>query len=107
MLPDGNAALKRADSENYDLVICDMKMPGLDGQQFYKTLVKSGNLLSERFLFVTGDVVSLNTQDFMARHRMPHVAKPFRMKELKERVREFTERGISHNSAAIAARKNA
>src|SRR5437016_711078 len=58
VLLDGHAALERAARESYDLVICDMKMPGLDGQHFYRSLEGHGNSLSERFLFVTGDVLA-------------------------------------------------
>jgi DNA-binding response OmpR family regulator len=32
---DGCKALHLADRETYELVICDMKMPGLDGQAFF------------------------------------------------------------------------
>ena len=91
VLLDGREALEQAGRENYDLVICDMKMPGLDGQQFYKGLVQGGNRLSERFLFVTGDVVSQHTQRFMERHNLPHVAKPFLMEELKDQVHSLLD----------------
>jgi signal transduction histidine kinase/CheY-like chemotaxis protein len=91
VLLDGREALEQAGRENYDLVICDMKMPGLDGQHFYKGLVQGGNRLSERFLFVTGDVVSQHTQRFMERHNLPHVAKPFLMEELKDQVRSLLD----------------
>ncbi len=91
VLLDGHEALEQAGRENYDLVICDMKMPGLDGQHFYKGLVQAGNRLSERFLFVTGDVVSQHTQRFMERHNLPHVAKPFRMEELKDQVHSLLD----------------
>jgi signal transduction histidine kinase/AmiR/NasT family two-component response regulator len=91
VLLDGHQALEQAGRENYDLVICDMKMPGLDGQHFYKGLVQAGNLLSERFLLVTGDVVSQHTQRFMERHNLPHVAKPFRMEELKDQVHSLLD----------------
>jgi CheY-like chemotaxis protein len=86
-LLDGREALERAGEEDYDLVICDMKMPELDGERFYKTLSASGNPLSRRFLFVTGDVVAAHTQDFLERHQLPYVAKPFRVEELTEKVR--------------------
>ena len=46
---DGREALQQADRETYDLVICDMKMPGLGGQHFYQALVQAGNPLSKRF----------------------------------------------------------
>ena len=86
-LLDGYEALERAARASYDLVICDMKMPGLDGQHFYETLACMGNPLSKRFLFVTGDVLSSHTQEFLERHHLPHVAKPFRVEELTEKVR--------------------
>ncbi|HXM16544.1 MAG TPA: ATP-binding protein [Candidatus Eremiobacteraceae bacterium] len=86
-LLDGREALERAAEEDYDLVICDMKMPELDGEHFYKTLAASGNPLSRRFLFVTGDVVAAHTHDFLDRNQLPHVAKPFRVEELTEKVR--------------------
>src|SRR5262249_38377800 len=38
----GREAQNRA-SESFDLVVCDMKMPGFDGAQFYRGLVRSGN----------------------------------------------------------------
>jgi CheY-like chemotaxis protein len=86
-LLDGYEALERAARASYDLVICDMKMPGLDGQHFYETLACMGNPLSKRFPFVTGDVLSSHTQEFLERHNLPHVAKPFRVEELTEKVR--------------------
>jgi signal transduction histidine kinase len=86
-LLDGHEALERAARESYDLVICDMKMPGLDGQRFYETLASTGNPLYKRFLFVTGDVLSSHTYEFLECHHLPHVAKPFRVEELTGKVR--------------------
>ena len=109
VLLDGRRALKRAASESYDLVICDMKMPGLDGQHFYKTLVRTGNPLREKFLFVTGDVVAAQTQEFLERNSLPHVAKPFRMEELIEKVRDVLQSQLVRQRAktqkSTAARK--
>jgi len=91
LLLDGRETLKRAASEDYDLVICDMKMPRLDGQRFYNTLARTGNPLREKFLFVTGDVIAAHTHEFLERHHLPHVAKPFRVEELTEKVRRVLE----------------
>jgi CheY-like chemotaxis protein len=63
-----------------------MKMPGIDGQHFYRSLAQSQNPLREHFLFVTGDVLAPQTQEFLDRYRIPHVAKPFRVEELTEIV---------------------
>ena len=86
VLLDGREALSRAATQTFDLVICDMKMPGLDGQHFYKSLERSGNPLRKRFLFVTGDIIAAHTREFLERNHLPHVAKPFRVEELTEKV---------------------
>ena len=76
----------RRERESYDLAVCDLKMPGMDGQMFYQTLVQRQNPLREHVLFVTGDMVAPRTQEFLDRHHLAHVAKPFRMEELSGAV---------------------
>jgi signal transduction histidine kinase/FixJ family two-component response regulator len=108
VLLDGREALDMAARQTYELVICDMKMPGLDGQHFYKFLERTGNHLRERFLFVTGDVMGAQTREFLERNRLPHVAKPFRVEELTEKVHAVLHMQARPESAAAAAsRKNA
>jgi CheY-like chemotaxis protein len=107
VLLDGREALDRAARQNFDLVICDMKMPGLDGQHFYKSLERSGNPLRERFLFVTGDVIAAQTRDFLERNHLPHVAKPFRVEELTEKVHGVLAVAVHQQTPpAVVARKN-
>jgi two-component system, NtrC family, sensor kinase len=86
VLLDGRAALERVAAKDYDLVICDMKMPGLDGQHFYQHLVSTSNALQNKFLFVTGDAIAAHTHEFLERNDVPYVAKPFRVEELTEKV---------------------
>lgn len=106
VLLDGREALERAARESYDLVICDMKMPGLEGQRFYQSLARNANALRERFLFVTGDVMAAHTQEFLKRNKLPHVAKPFRVEELTEKVHAVLQ--IRENTpAAEVGRQNA
>ena len=87
VLRDGESALDQAEREDYDLVICDLKMPGMDGQKFFQSLGKRRNPLQGHVLFVTGDVVAPRTQEFLERHGLPYVAKPFRVEELSRAVR--------------------
>ena len=106
ILLDGHEALDRAARESYDLVICDMKMPGLDGQNFYKSLARTGNPLRDHFLFVTGDIVAAPTHEFLERNHIPHVAKPFRVEELMEKVYRVLGQSLPA-SPVDAERKNA
>jgi signal transduction histidine kinase/CheY-like chemotaxis protein len=92
VLLDAREGLRCAAERSFDLVICDMRMPGLDGQQFYQSLVRSGNALQHSFLFVTGDVIAPATHAFLERHQLPHLAKPFRVEELTERVHSVLDK---------------
>jgi len=108
VLLDGREALARAAGQSFDLVICDMKMPGLDGQHFYKSLERSGSPLRKRFLFVTGDTMAAHTREFLESNHLPHVAKPFRVEELTEKVRSVL--AIQNQRQTLTAevtRKNA
>ena len=108
VLLDGREALARAARQNYALAICDMKMPGLDGQHFYKTLLRTGNPLHDKFLFVTGDTLGPKTHEFLERNHVPHLAKPFRVEELTESVRRVLGAAPKESAAVAAtARKNA
>jgi CheY-like chemotaxis protein/two-component sensor histidine kinase len=86
VLHDARRAMVSALNRDYALIICDMKMPGLDGQHFYRALAEAGCLLAVKFLFVTGDVLSLATREFLRKHRLPHIAKPFRLEEFAEKL---------------------
>jgi signal transduction histidine kinase/FixJ family two-component response regulator len=108
VLLDGREALDCAARQSFDLVICDMKMPGLDGQHFYTSLERSGNPLRERFLFVTGDTIAAQTREFLERNHLPHVAKPFRVEELTEKVHGVLAMQNHHQPRPTeVARKNA
>jgi signal transduction histidine kinase/CheY-like chemotaxis protein len=105
VLFDGREALGRAARKEYDLVICDMKMPGMDGQRFYQTLAEARDPLGERFLFITGDVLAAHTRQFLESHRLPYVAKPFRVEELTEKVFSLLDGNAARTGRAAAVRK--
>jgi two-component system NtrC family sensor kinase len=101
VLLDGRHALQQAERETYDLAICDVKMPGIDGQRFYQILAQRQNPLHEHVLFVTGDILAPRTQEFLDRHHLAHVAKPFRMEELNAAVQAML--GKKKEMAALKA----
>ena len=82
VLSDGQRALELVRKQSYDLAICDLRMPGMDGQIFYGALVHSQSPLRDHVLFVTGDVLAQRTREFLEGNHLPHVAKPFRVEEL-------------------------
>jgi signal transduction histidine kinase/CheY-like chemotaxis protein len=86
-LLDSRKAFDRLKENPYDLVICDLKMPHLDGAGLYRELVRNGSPLQHKLLFVTGDTMSPRTLEFLNSSGLPYLAKPFLVEELKEAVR--------------------
>ena len=85
---DGEQALAKVNAQAYDLVICDLKMPKLDGQTFYRSLSAAVPALSKRVVFVTGDVAGTDAEAFLTESGCRWLAKPFRLGDLLKAVRE-------------------
>jgi two-component system NtrC family sensor kinase len=86
---ESRRALYEAFEEPFHLVICDIRMPEVDGPAFYRALRDRESGLVGRLLFTTGDTLAQETADFLAEARLPFLAKPFRVEELRRRVREL------------------
>ena len=85
---DGEEGLRRLEMRPYDLIICDLKMPRVDGMTFYRTLAESAPDLAKRVIFVTGDVAGTEAEAFLEESRCRWLAKPFRLGDLLRTVQE-------------------
>jgi two-component system cell cycle sensor histidine kinase/response regulator CckA len=85
---DGEAALALVKSQAFDLVVCDLKMPRLDGKAFYRMLTAVAPGLAKRVVFVTGDVAGTDGESFLEGTGCRWLAKPFRLSELLKAVKE-------------------
>jgi signal transduction histidine kinase len=79
---DGLEALERVKERPYDLIVCDLKMPRLDGPAFYRRLEEENAGLARRVLFVTGDVAGTDAERFLEETGCRWLPKPFRLKDL-------------------------
>lgn len=62
---DGEEAWQRLGEDDYDLVIADLRMPNLSGQQLYERVAEARPDLLRRFVFATGDLVRPETMEFL------------------------------------------
>jgi signal transduction histidine kinase len=85
---DGEEALGRVRSRAYDLIVCDLKMPRLDGVAFYRAIAATTPELARRVIFVTGDVVGTDAERFLDESGCRWLAKPFRLGDLLRVARE-------------------
>jgi signal transduction histidine kinase/CheY-like chemotaxis protein len=103
ILLDSRAALGRLEHNKYSLVICDLKMPYVDGSSLYRTLVRRANPMQHKLLFVTGDTMGTRTLEFLKSCGLPYLAKPFLVDELKEAVRKALA-GVQNIEALASAK---
>jgi CheY-like chemotaxis protein len=85
---DGEEALARVRAGNYELIICDLKMPRMDGIQFYKSIATTSRDMARRVIFVTGDVIAPDAERFLTESGCRWLAKPFRLADLLRVARE-------------------
>ncbi|MGH9713952.1 MAG: ATP-binding protein [Candidatus Acidiferrales bacterium] len=99
---DSQEGLTRLSRAHYDLVICDLRMPRLDGPAFYEALVAAGSSAQNRIIFITGDTLAPRTLEFLEPRGLPHLAKPFLVEELKLAVNRMLESTRLHGEAENA-----
>ena len=83
---DGAVALEvlsvTSSDTRFDLILCDLKMPGVSGMDVYRTMRNSRPELLSRLVFASGDTASVETAAFLESTPCPVLEKPFELAEL-------------------------
>jgi two-component system NtrC family sensor kinase len=82
----GIEASELVEREAFDVIITDMKMPGMDGASFYRQVRQNDPALARRIIFITGDTVSPDTRAFLQRVSNPVLSKPFKIGPLRDAI---------------------
>ena len=85
---DGEEGLTRLTEASYDLIVCDLKMPRIDGMQFYRAMAAATPALARRVIFVTGDVAGTDAERFLEETACRWLSKPFRLGDLLRAARD-------------------
>jgi len=73
---NGQVGLLQLQAHDYDVLLCDLRMPDLDGAAFYGRLLVQYPAVSQRVIFLTGDALRLESTAFLERSGRPWVHKP-------------------------------
>ena len=84
VMVSGEAAQRALMQRDYDVLLCDLRMPGLDGPALYDWMAEQRPHLCARTAFITADTLSVSSYRFLARAGRPILEKPFVQAELRQ-----------------------
>jgi len=82
---DGATAFQVVWETDYDVIVTEIGMPGIDGRDLYMAFQNTWPELTRRMLFVCGHPTAA-IEDFAARTGVPFVRTPMSVTELREAV---------------------
>jgi PAS domain S-box-containing protein len=93
---EGGEALRLIDAsapgQHYHVIVSDLRMPGLSGDDFLAELRDRGTGFDRRVVFISGDGANPQTARMIEASEVPVMYKPFDLSELSVLVEEFAER---------------
>jgi two-component system NtrC family sensor kinase len=87
--PNGETALRTMREKKFDAIICDLKMPGINGRQVYERLREESPETCRRMVFVTGDIIGDQLKAFLDAEKRQCLTKPFSLGELRAAVKDL------------------
>ena len=85
----GEEAIRLLKGGSYDLVVSDIRMPGLSGIDLFGWIQAHRPDMAHRVLFTTGDAYDAPTLEFIEKHHLPCLPKPFDLKQFQQRLEEL------------------
>jgi CheY-like chemotaxis protein len=85
---NGQCALEQLRTQRYDLILCDLHLPVLDGRAFYTLLEQQAPTLCQRVIFLTGDTLGAASTAFLAQCGQPCLYKPCTAAEVRRTLRQ-------------------
>jgi CheY-like chemotaxis protein len=86
-LCNGAEALARLQEDgHFDVILCDLMMPKMDGMDLYERLLQLRPELARRMVFMTGGAITTRTEQFLKTVANERIAKPFSVVGLREKV---------------------
>ena len=92
VVASGREARTRLETREFDAILCDLRMPDVDGPALHSWLLEARPTLASRVLFVTGDTLGPSARRFLAAAGQPVLEKPFLPADLRRAVAELLAR---------------
>jgi signal transduction histidine kinase len=80
---DANAGLDLIANRAFDVILCDLQMPGISGVEFYEELLEEQPEAAKKVIFMTGGVFSESVRSFLTRSKVISLDKPLDLERLR------------------------
>jgi PAS domain S-box-containing protein len=77
------------DGTQFDVILCDIMMPDVTGIEIYEELLRIRPEQARRMAFMSGGAFTARAIDFLKSVNNPKIDKPFRPRDLRQRVQEL------------------
>ena len=91
----GAEALAALDAGDFDVVFCDLTMPGMSGVELYQRICVERPALAPRVVFMTGGAFTEQNAEFLASVHNRRVEKPFSLGIVERIVRDLMEGDVT------------
>lgn len=88
--PDGEAALRKLEESNVDVLLCDINMPRVDGMEVLRRIHERPN--PPEVIMLTGQATVETAVEAMKLGAYDYLTKPYRINELDVRVKQAAEK---------------
>ncbi|HLQ58406.1 MAG TPA: ATP-binding protein [Gemmatimonadales bacterium] len=88
---DGGDALRVLRRERFDVIVSDVRMPGMSGGEFLERLRREHPAMVNRLIFTTGDTFASDTSSLLRESGVPSLVKPYDFAKLETVLREVAE----------------
>ena len=76
------------EKQAFDLVVLDLRLPDIDGKEVWQWILSRNPALASRVVFITGDIMSTDTDEFLQTTKRPVCTKPLTMEQVHRVVGE-------------------
>jgi PAS domain S-box-containing protein len=87
----GQEAIEKLEADTFDVIVSDIRMPGLSGMDLFDWLKVKRPAMTRRILYTTGDSFDAKTRTFLETNQVPYLGKPFDLKQLKQGLERLLE----------------
>ena len=88
---NGWHALAQLQAQPYDVIVCDLRMPELDGPAFYTILTRQYPALGQRVIFLTGDPGDEASTPFLTQSGRPWLRKPSSIATIRRVIQQVLQ----------------